>query len=116
VVAFTNLKGSPSYETTSLRIFPNGWVEVMQRTTGQFTIPTDTGAFPFDKQTLGVEITVRRETTREASLVVLQEDIYFSRPAQHLSIAGWTPGLVTSRFTQPIGMESFAQVWSWASP
>jgi len=100
-VAFTNLKESPSYETTSLRIFPDGWVEVMQRTTGRFTIPVDTGAFPFDKQTLGVEVTVRRETTGEASLVVLQEDVDFSRPAQDLSIAGWTPGLVNiKRFTE----------------
>jgi Neurotransmitter-gated ion-channel ligand binding domain len=101
-VAFTNLKGSPSYQTTSLRIFPSGWVEVMQRTTGQFTVPIDSGAFPFDKQTLGVEVTVRRETTGEASLVVLQEDIDFSRPAQDLSIDGWTPGLVNvKRYTQP---------------
>jgi hypothetical protein len=101
-VAFTNLKGPPSYETTSLRIFPDGWVEVMQRTTGRFTIPIDSGAFPFDKQTLGVEIIVRRETTGEASLVVLQEDIDFSRPAQDLSIDGWTPGLVNiKRNNQP---------------
>ena len=101
-VAFANLKGSPSYETTSLRIFPSGWVEVMQRTTGQFAIPINSGAFPFDKQTLGVEVTVRRETTGEASLVVLQEDIDFSRPAQDLSIKGWTPGLVNvKRNTQP---------------
>jgi hypothetical protein len=101
-VAFSNIKESPSYETTSLRIFPDGWVEVMQRTTGQFTIPIDTGAFPFDKQTLGVEVTVRRETTGEASLVVLQEDIDFSRSAQDLSIEGWTPGLVNiKRYTQP---------------
>lgn len=101
-VAFTNLKESPSYQTTSLRIFPSGWVEVMQRTTGQFTIPLDSSAFPFDKQTLGVKVTVRRETTGEASLVVLQEDIDFSRPAQDLSIDGWTPGLVNvKRYTQP---------------
>ena len=101
-VAFTNLKESPSYETTSLRILPDGLVEVMQRTTGRFTIPVDTGAFPFDKQTLGVEVTVRRETTGEASLVVLQEDVDFSRPAQDLSITGWTPGLVNiKRLTQP---------------
>ena len=101
-VAFTNLKESPSYETTSLRIFPTGWVEVMQRTTGRFTIPIDSGAFPFDKQTLGVEVTVRRETTGEASLVVLQEDLDFSRSAQDLSIDGWTTGLVNvKKHTQP---------------
>ena len=101
-VAFTNLKESPSFQTTSLRIFPSGSVEVMQRTTGRFAIPIDSGAFPFDKQTLGVEVAVRRETTGEASLVVLQEDIDFSRPAQDLSIDGWTPGLVNvKRYTQP---------------
>jgi hypothetical protein len=81
-VAFTNLKDSPSNQTTSLRIFPDGWVELMERTSGQFSIPINAGAFPFDKQALDVEITVRRETTGEASLVVLQEDIEFSRPAQ----------------------------------
>jgi hypothetical protein len=101
-VAFTNLKEPPSYQTTGLRIFPSGWVEVMQRTTGQFTIPIDSGAFPFDKQTLGVEVTVRRETTAEASLVVLQEDIDFSHSAEDLSIDGWTPGLVNiKRYTEP---------------
>jgi hypothetical protein len=101
-VAFTNLKESPSYQTNSLRIFPGGWVELMQRTTGQFAISIDSGDFPFDKQTLGVEVTVRRETTGEAALVVLQEDIDFSRPAQDLSIDGWTPGLVNvKRYTQP---------------
>ncbi len=101
-VAFTNLKEPPSYQATSLRIFPSGGVEVMQRTTGQFTIPIDAGAFPFDKQTLGVDVTVRRETTGEVSLVVLQEDIDFSQPAQDLSIDGWTPGLVSiKRYMQP---------------
>jgi len=101
-VALTNLKESPSDQSTSLRIFPSGWVELMQRTTGRFAIPIDSGAFPFDKQTLGVEVTVLRETTGETSLVVLQEDIDFSRPAQDLSIDGWTPGLVNiKRYTQP---------------
>lgn len=101
-VALTNRKESPTDQATSLRIFPNGWVELMQRTTGRFTVPIDSGAFPFDKQTLGVEVTVSRETTGEASLVVLQEDIDFSRPAQDLSIEGWTPGFVNiKRYTQP---------------
>lgn len=101
-VALANLKESPSDQATSLRIFPSGWVELMQRTTGRFAIPIDSGSFPFDKQTLGVEVTVSRETTGEASLVVLQEDIDFSRPAQDLSIDGWTPGLVNiKKYTRP---------------
>ena len=55
-VAFINLKDSPSYQATNLRIFPNGQVELMQRTTGQFAVQTDASNFPFDRQTLGVEI------------------------------------------------------------
>src|ERR1700694_3099888 len=60
-VALTNLKDSPSDQPAGLRIFPGGWVELMHRTTGRFAIPIDSGAFPFDKQTLGVEVTVLRE-------------------------------------------------------
>jgi len=44
----------------------------------------------------------RRETTGEASLVVLQEDIEFSRSAPDLSIDGWTTGLVNvKKHSQP---------------
>ena len=98
-VAFLNLKDSPSYQTTSLRIFPDGQVELMQRTTGRFTVRIAASDFPFDKQTLGVEIGVRRETTGEASLVFLQEDLDFSRAADDVALDGWTPGHVDIRKT-----------------
>ena len=94
LVAFTNLKDSPSYQTTSVRIFPDGEVELMQRMTAQFVVLTDATDFPFDKEILSVEITMRRETTREASLVVLRDDLDFSQAAKDISINGWTPGHV----------------------
>jgi len=93
-VALTNIKDNPSYQVNNLRIFPDGRVELLQRTTAQFSVATDASNFPFDKQTLGVEIAVRRETTAEASLVVLQEDLDFSHAAKDISIDGWTPGYV----------------------
>jgi hypothetical protein len=93
-VAFTNLKGAPSYQANNLRIFPDGQVELMQRTTGQFVVQTDASDFPFDRESLGVGIAVRRETAGEASLVVLQEDLDFSHAAKDVSIDGWTPGHV----------------------
>src|SRR5690349_550909 len=96
-VAFLNLKDNPSYQVANLRIFPDGQVELMQRTTGQFAVHIDASDFPFDKQTLGVEIAVRRETTNEASLAVLQEDLDFSSSAKDISIGGWTPEHVTVR-------------------
>lgn len=94
-VAFPNLKGAPAFQTDSLRIFPNGWVELMERTTGTFDVPVDCDNFPFDTQTLGVEVTVRRETTSEASLIFLQEDLDFSEAAKAIKIDGWKPGIVT---------------------
>jgi Neurotransmitter-gated ion-channel ligand binding domain len=98
-VAFINLKDSPSYQATNLRIFPDGQVELMQRTTGQFVVHTDASDFPFDKERLGVEIAVRRETAGEASQVVLQEDLDFSHAAKDISIDGWTPGHVNVKRT-----------------
>ena len=55
---------------------------------------------------------MRRETSGEASLVVLQEDLDFSRSAQDLSIDGWTPGLVNvKRYNlSQVGMESLTLV------
>ena len=93
-VALINLKESPTYQVNNLRIFPDGQVELMQRTTAQFVVHTDASDFPFDKEMLGVEIVVRRENTGEASLVVLQEDLDFSHAAKDISIAGWTPGYI----------------------
>ncbi len=99
-VAFTNMAGDPSYQVSNLRIFPNGWVEVMQRTTAQFSINMDAGSFPFDRQTLTVAVEIRKETTNQASLVVLQEDLDFSRAAEDIVLDGWDVGLV--RVTRPV--------------
>jgi hypothetical protein len=100
VVAFTNMVDTPSYQVTNVRIFPDGWVEVMQRTTAQFSISMDAGNFPFDRQTLAVDVEIRKETTNEASLVVLQEDLDFSRAAQDIALDGWDMRLVS--VTRPI--------------
>ncbi len=93
-IAFTNMIDTPSYRATSLRIFPNGWVEVMQRTTAKFSINMDAGSFPFDQQTLAVSVEILRENTNEASLVFLQEDLDFSSAADDIELDGWNKGLV----------------------
>lgn len=93
-VAFANIKGEPSYQITNFRIYPDGWVEVMQRTTAQFSINLDTSNFPFDKQVLRIEVNLRGGTTKEAALVFLQEDLDFSNSAKDIKIDGWDVGLV----------------------
>ena len=99
-IAFTNRQEEPSYQVTNVRIFPNGSVELMQRTTAQFSLKVDAGNFPFDRQTLAVEVEIRKETTNEAALIFLQEDLDFSRSAQDIALDGWDTGLV--RISRPI--------------
>ncbi len=99
-IAFTNLVGTPSYQATSVRIFPDGWVEVMQRSTAKFSINMDAGSFPFDRQTLDVGVEILRENTNEASLVSLQEDLDFSNAAEDILLDGWNLGLV--KISRPV--------------
>jgi len=105
-VAFTNLIDTPSYQVTNVRIFPDGWVEVMQRTTAKFTVKMDAGNFPFDRQTLPVEVEIRKETTNEAALIVLQEDLDFSRAASNIVLEGWQIGLVNVQHSVRAGWYS----------
>src|SRR3954447_2060826 len=58
-VELANTIGTPSFRTVSLRIHPDGRVELMQRTTGKFATTFHPQRFPFDQQTLGIEIVVR---------------------------------------------------------
>lgn len=90
-----NLQGEPSYRATNLRVFPDGWVEVMQRTRGRFSFEADPTSFPFDRQVLKVEVLVREKTTKEAALVVLQQDLEFSGAAEDIRVGGWDVGLVS---------------------
>ena len=105
-MAFTNLIDTPSYQVTNVRIFPDGWVEVMQRTTAKFMVKMDAGNFPFDRQTLPVEVEIRKETTNEAALIVLQEDLDFSRAASNIVLEGWQIGLVNVQHSVRAGWYS----------
>lgn len=102
-VDFPNLASPPTFRDVSIRVFPNGWVELMQRTSARFAIKLDAGDFPFDRQTLEVEAEMRGESTNEASLVVLQEDVDFSRAAPDIALDGWDVGLVQIRRPQRPG-------------
>ena len=51
--------GSPTFRTVSLRIYPDGQVELMQRTSAKFATTFDPQRFPFDRQKLAAEVVVR---------------------------------------------------------
>lgn len=96
-VELTNLESEPTHRSASLRIFPDGQVELMQRTIGTFKMPFDVQRFPFDQQKLLVELVSRRDSDALVALDFRQEDVDFSRAASKVELDGWTPGLVDLR-------------------
>lgn len=96
-VALGNLVDKPTYQNRRLRVFPDGRVELMQRTSGRFTTAFDVERFPFDRQALTVELVERREPLHRVMLDFRQDDLEFSRAADTVSMAGWWPGLLQLR-------------------
>ena len=70
------------YVGRRLRIFPNGRVESITRTSGKYKVPVNAEAFPFDRQKLAVDFIVREETVDDVLLRFDKEDVDFRRAAQ----------------------------------
>ncbi|TAN70983.1 MAG: hypothetical protein EPN17_03095 [Methylobacter sp.] len=96
-IQFVNRDGEPSSFERRLRLYPDGKVETMTRTTAVYKTPVDVTHFPFDHQPLEVEIAVREDTLETVALDFLLQDMEFSRVAKNASISGWTLGLVNLR-------------------
>lgn len=96
-VELANTIGSPTFRTTSLRIYPDGRVELMQRTTTKFATSFDPQRFPFDQQKLGVEIVVRGEDQERVALDYHQDDLEFSGSGSDRNLDRWALGLTNIR-------------------
>lgn len=83
-----------SYVGRRVRLFPDGAVETITRTSGKYKTHVNPEAFPFDRQKLDVELIVRDETVDEIRLRFDKEDVDFSRAAKDATIDGWDVGLV----------------------
>jgi hypothetical protein len=93
-IQFVNRVGEPTLIERRLRLYPDGKVETMTRTTAVYKTPVDVSRFPFDHQPLQVEIAVREDTVESVELDFLRDDMEFSRVAKEANITGWTLGLV----------------------
>lgn len=96
---YVNRVGDPSFTERRLRIFPNGTVEVIARTTAVYKTPVDVSSFPFDHQSLQVELMVQEDTVESVDLDFTHVDVEFSRVARNAELSGWTLGLVNLRRT-----------------
>ena len=77
----TNQRGSPSYTTLGLRIYPDGEVELTRRTTAEFAAAYEVERFPFDRQRLQIELAIRDQTADVVALGFDQRDLDSSRAA-----------------------------------
>ena len=81
----------------SLRILPDGRVELIQRTRASFVGSFDVERFPFDRQMLGVEVFSQRYPAELVGLDYQQDDVDFSRVARGVALDGWKLGQVDLR-------------------
>jgi hypothetical protein len=80
-----------------LRIFLDGNVEVITRTTARYKIRVDSERFPFDRQHLLLDLLVKEDTTDEVVLRFDKHDVEFSRVGDDIQLGDWKPGLVELR-------------------
>ena len=93
-VDVVNRTETGGYIGKRLRIYPDGLVELITRTTGKHTTHISAESFPFDTQQLLVDLLIREETTDELVLQFEKDDVEFSRVAPKAELDGWNLGLV----------------------
>jgi hypothetical protein len=93
-IEIANMVGDPSYATRGLRTWPDGRAELTLRMTATFRTPFHVWKFPFDRQTLDVQVVIRQLTAAVVLLRFRQSDLDFSS-ADGVSLDGWRPGFVS---------------------
>ena len=94
-VRLLNIAEGAPLQSTGLRIFPDGVVEQIIRTRTTFKSDFDATRFPFDKQSLVVQLSSDKEGMKHVVFQFLQSDLSFSRTFEGVVIDGWTIGTVS---------------------
>ena len=92
-----NQRGKATYTADGLRIYPDGRLELIKRTSAEFNTAFDVERFPFDRQNLRIDVVIRDQTSDAVFLEFEQDDLDFSRAAATASLDGWDLGPVTLR-------------------
>lgn len=96
-VEFANQRGKAAYTSAGLWIYPDGSVEMIKRTSGDFASSVSVDSFPFDRQKLRLDIAVRDVDAQTVVLVFDENDFNDSRRSKQASLDGWELGNVTLR-------------------
>lgn len=96
-ITIANIVGDPTLTLHGLRIRPDGRVELVQRTVARFATDLDLAKFPFDRQTLRVELVSLRDSRDRVVLDFRQDDLDFSAVARTVALEDWQVGLLKLR-------------------
>lgn len=96
-----NQRDKAAYASNGLRIYPDGRVELIKRTTAEFATSFNVERFPFDRQKLRLDVAIRDHTSDAVALEFEQDDLDFSRAAANASLEGWEIGFVSLR-SEPV--------------
>jgi hypothetical protein len=96
-VELVNQRDKATYFSQGLRLYADGRVELIKRTTAEFAMNFDVGRFPFDHQKLPLDLAVRNQTSDMVTLAFDQNDLDFSRAASDVKLDGWSVGQVALR-------------------
>ncbi|MGC4069392.1 MAG: hypothetical protein QM784_33025 [Polyangiaceae bacterium] len=80
------------YVGRRLRIFSDGEVELIVRTTGRYNVDVDVKRFPFDVQALAMQLIVRDDTTDRVAMHFDKDDEEFSRARSTVKLEPWGIG------------------------
>lgn len=111
-IGVNNVVDKPASQSQSLRVYPDGRVELMQRLTAKLTTTFNVESFPFDRQRLDVLVGSRRETSERVTLDFQESELEFSRVVAGVDLDGWTTGLVDVRRAPQPGWygETYSQI------
>ena len=101
VAELINQRDKATYASNGLRIYPDGRVELIRRTSAEFATSFNVERFPFDRQKLRLEVAIRDLTSDAVALEFEQDDLDFSRAAANASLDGWELGFVSLR-SEPV--------------
>jgi hypothetical protein len=96
-VEMVNTTVPPALRISTLRIYPDGQVEWMQRFNAKFATAFDPQRFPFDQQKLAVELAIRGEDQNRVALDFRQDDLDFSGASFDQELGRWNVGLTHIR-------------------
>lgn len=93
-IRLANQIGEPIFSEKRLRIYPNGRIETITRTNAAYKTPVDIARFPFDRQSLQIELLTKEDTVDLVDLDYTFDDLVFSKVENNKNLYGWKLGHV----------------------